>query len=106
VWYGRIGLVHLLQSRIAEAILWLEKARNVSPALPYIRSRLASAYALNGEIHRAVVEFAEARNLSSDDRYSSLARFLKTIEAGPPKIRGLFEATYFAGLRKAGLPEQ
>ena len=23
-----------------------------------------------------------------------------------PKIRGLFEATYFAGLRKAGVPEQ
>jgi TolB-like protein len=31
VWFGRIGLVHLLQSRINEAILWLEKARNANP---------------------------------------------------------------------------
>jgi hypothetical protein len=23
-----------------------------------------------------------------------------------PKVRALFEATYFAGLRKAGMPEQ
>ena len=25
---------------------------------------------------------------------------------GVPKIRALFEATYFAGLRKAGMPEE
>jgi hypothetical protein len=25
---------------------------------------------------------------------------------GDPKIRALFETTYFAGLRKAGMPEE
>jgi hypothetical protein len=25
---------------------------------------------------------------------------------GVPKVRALFEATYFAGLRKAGVPEE
>jgi hypothetical protein len=25
---------------------------------------------------------------------------------GVPKVRALFEATYFAGLRKAGMPEE
>jgi len=25
---------------------------------------------------------------------------------GVPKIRALYEATYFAGLRKAGMPEE
>jgi tetratricopeptide (TPR) repeat protein len=90
VWFGGIGLVHLLQSRIIEAIHWLEKARNANPTLPYVRSRLAAAYALNGEIERAAVELAEARNLSGDDRHSSIARFLKTTEAwGVPKIRAL-----------------
>jgi TolB-like protein len=41
VWFARIGLVHLLQSRIDEAILWLEKARNANPELPYVRCHLA-----------------------------------------------------------------
>jgi TolB-like protein/class 3 adenylate cyclase/Flp pilus assembly protein TadD len=111
VWDGRIGLVHLLQSRIAEAILWLEKARNANPALPYVRSRLAAAYALNGETERAGVELTEARKLSGDDRHSSIAKLLKAGETGSgywgvPKIRALYEATYFVGLRKAGMPEE
>ena len=111
VWYGRIGLVHLLQSRIDEAIIWLEKARNADPAVPYIRSRLASAYALNGETERAANELTEARRLSGDDRHSSIAKLLKTGETGSgywgvPKIRALYEATYLAGLRKAGMPEE
>jgi TolB-like protein/class 3 adenylate cyclase/Tfp pilus assembly protein PilF len=110
-WFGRIGLVHLLQSRTDKAIIWLERARNADPALPYVRSRLASAYALNGELERAVLELAEARNLTGDNRYSSLVYFLKAGETGSgywgvPKIRGLYEATYFAGLRLAGMPEE
>ena len=32
LWLGRIGRVHLLQSRIGEANIWLEKARNPVPA--------------------------------------------------------------------------
>jgi predicted Zn-dependent protease len=103
--------VHLLQSRIAEAILWLEKARNADPALAYVRSRLASAYALNGEIERSAAELTEARRLSRDNRYSSIAQLLKAGETSPgywgvPKIRALYEATYFAGLRRAGTPEE
>jgi hypothetical protein len=60
---------------------------------------------LNDELERAAVELAEARNLSGDDRYSSIARFLTTsIEAsGVPRIQALYEATLFAGLRKAGM---
>jgi len=73
VWFGRIGPVHLLQSRINEATLWLEKARTASPGLPYIHSRLASAHALNGETARAAAELAEARRLSGDHYYTSIA---------------------------------
>jgi len=50
-------------------------------------------------------ELAEARRLSPDDRYSSLAR-LRTVYYGSPKHNALREATYFAGLRKAGMPEE
>jgi tetratricopeptide (TPR) repeat protein len=73
IWYGRIGLTHLLQSHVDEAIFWLEKARSASPGLPYIRSRLASAHALRGETALAAAELTEARKLSGDDHYSSIA---------------------------------
>jgi tetratricopeptide (TPR) repeat protein len=106
-WYARIGIVHLLQSRTDDAILWLEKARRANPGLWYVPAYLASAYALKGETDRAAVELAEAKRLVGDDRFSSIAR-LKGIgffgppeTLGVPKIRALFETTYFAGLRKA-----
>jgi adenylate cyclase len=104
--YARIGRVHALQSRTDEAIVWFEKARSANPGMPQRHAALASAYALKGETDRGAAELAEARRLSGDDRYSSIAR-LKTIAYfGVPKIRALYEATYFAGLRKAGVPEE
>jgi TolB-like protein/class 3 adenylate cyclase/Flp pilus assembly protein TadD len=106
VWYQWIGMVHLLQSQIDEAILWLEKARSSNPAHPGIRSNLASAYALKGDTERAAVELAEARRLTSDDRYSSIARLKAVGYFGVPKVRALFETTYLAGLRLAGMPEE
>jgi adenylate cyclase len=105
-WYYAIGTVHLLQSRTDEAIVWLEKARSAIPAAPVFRSHLASAYALRSETERAAAELAEARRLVGDDRYSSIAHLQAVGYFGVPKIRVLFEATYFAGLRKAGMPEE
>ena len=106
IWYFRIGVAHLLQSHIDEAIVWLEKARSANSELPYAHSHLASAFALNGETERAAIELAEARRLSGDNRYSSFARLKAAQYWGVPKIRALYEATYFAGLRKAGMPEE
>jgi TolB-like protein/Flp pilus assembly protein TadD len=105
-WYQTIGFVHLLQSRTDEAIIWLEKARNHSPALSNIHAQLASAYALNGETDRAATELAEARRLAGGDRFSSIARMRAMGYFEVPKIRALYETTYFAGLRKAGVPEE
>jgi adenylate cyclase len=104
--YHRIGIVHLLQSRTDEAIHWVEKARNANPVHPLSRALLASAYALKGETERAAVELAEARKLSGDNRFSSLARLKAAQYFGVPKVRALFETTYLAGLRKAGVPEE
>ena len=73
---------------------------------------LAAAYALKGETERATAELSEARRLSRDDRYSSIARLRAAGLGGGanywgvPKIRALFEATFFTGLRKARMPEE
>jgi TolB-like protein/Flp pilus assembly protein TadD len=106
LFFSRIGCVHLLQSRTEEAIVWCEKARNATPAHPQFRTFLAAANALKGDVERAAAELAEARRLVGDDRYSTIAR-LRAVESwGVPKIRTLVETTYFAGLRKAGMPEE
>jgi adenylate cyclase len=104
-WYDWLGQVHLLESRTDEAIVWFEKARSVNPAISGPHLHLASAYALKGETERAAAELAEARRLSGEGSFSSIAR-LRRGYFGVPKIRVLYEATYFAGLRKAGVPEE
>jgi len=46
--------------------------------------------------------------LDGGDLFSSIAR-LKAFPGawqGVPKIRALYDPTYFAGLRKAGMPEE
>ena len=106
--YLVIGEVHLLQSRTDEAIVWLEKARIGNPASPWPHARLASAYALSGDLDRAAAELAEARRLRGEGSFSSIAKMKAGGSWGSlsPKTRALFEATYFAGLRKAGMPEE
>jgi len=104
-WFNWIGVVHLLQSRTDEAILWFEKARSANPAHPRHHAHLASAYALNGQTERAAAELAETQRLG-DGRWSSISRLRATENFGVPKIQAMYEATYIAGLRKAGMPEE
>jgi len=104
--YTRIGTTHLLQSRIDQAIVWLEKARNANPIHSAPHAYLASAYAIKGYNERASAELAEARRLSGDDRFLSIARIRAQRCWGAPKTRALWEGTYLAGLRKAGMPEE
>jgi adenylate cyclase len=106
--YYVIGTVHLLQSHIDEAIVWFERARSALPTVPFQRSRLAAAYALRGETERAAAELTEAQRLDGGDLFSGINRLRAFPGAwqGVPKIRALYEATYFAGLRKAGMPEE
>jgi tetratricopeptide (TPR) repeat protein len=104
--YLWIGRAHLLQSRVDEAIPWFERARIANPEFAVPHVYLASAYALKGDTERGAIELAEARRLSFQDRFSSLARLRAVGYWGVPKVRELFEATFFAGLRKAGMPEE
>jgi hypothetical protein len=99
-------MVHMLQSRIDHAILWFEKARRANPEFRLPHAYLASAYALKGELGRAAEELAEARRVTADDRYSSISRLRTAEYYGAPKVVSLFEVTYFAGLHKAGVPQE
>jgi adenylate cyclase len=106
--YMWLGTAHLLQGHTNEAIVWFGKARSASPEIYWPHASLASAYALKGDKERAAAELAEARKLPGGDLFSSIAN-LKAYPGGwrgEPKIRQLYEATYFAGLRKAGMPER
>ena len=103
-WYGRLGVMELLQSHADEAITWLEKAKNENARLAFVHAYLAAAYALKGEAERARAALAEAQQLSN--AYSSLANVEKSNWYDNPEIRRLAETTYFAGLRRAGIPEE
>jgi adenylate cyclase len=104
--YIRIGHSHLLQSCPDEAIPWLERARGAVPEIPFVHALLASAHGLKGDIGRAAAELAKARRLSADNRWSSIAHWNAVGYFGVPKVRTLMEATYIAGLRKAGIPDE
>jgi TolB-like protein len=105
-WYFRIGLAHLLQSRIDEAILWLERARNANTALAFIHAYLACAYALKGETEPAAAELRETQRVSRDGRFSSITRLKEMGYFGVPTVRARYESICFVGLRKAGMPEE
>jgi adenylate cyclase len=103
-WYGRIGVIHLLRSHTDEAIGWLEKANSENARLAFVHAYLAAAHGLKGETKRAKEALADAQRLSK--AYSSLARVEKINWYDNKEIRALAEATYFPGLRRAGIPEE
>jgi TolB-like protein/DNA-binding winged helix-turn-helix (wHTH) protein/Tfp pilus assembly protein PilF len=105
-WYYRIGLVHLLQSRADEAIFWLKKARNAAPGLLYVPAHLVSAYALKGESELAAAALVETRRLNPDGLYSTIANVKARYPRPAPTVAALYENTFYAGLRKAGVPDE
>jgi TolB-like protein/DNA-binding winged helix-turn-helix (wHTH) protein len=106
VLHWRIGVVHLVQSHVDEAVATFEKSRSINPKLVEAHAYLAAAYGLKEEVERAAAELAEARALNRDGRYSSIAQLAATEKFGVPKLRALFEETYLAGLHKAGMSEE
>ena len=64
------------------------------------RTSASRRIAARGETGRAAAELGEARRLSADGRFSSIARLKAAQYFGVPKVRALYEATYLVGLRK------
>jgi adenylate cyclase len=107
VWYFRIGQARLLQSRVDEAIGWLEKAHNENSAYPFVDAWLAAAYGLQGNLPRAAAELADARKLSANGSPTNVAAArITSARDFAPGTQALLETTYLAGLRQAGVPEE
>jgi len=106
--FSWLGLAHLLQSHADEAIVWFDKARGAMPAASGPHINLAAAYGFNGEIERATAELAEVRRLRHGDFGLSIAGVKSSAawRTSTPKTLAMAEATFFAGLRKAGVPEE
>jgi hypothetical protein len=100
----------LFQSHVGQAISLLEKARTAYATrqnewILQVHSWLAAAYALNGETSRPADELAEARK--SSEYPASIAQYRRqAISRANPSVQSWFDATYFKGLRPAGLPEE
>ena len=47
-----------------------------------------------------------SRLASGGGRFLSIAHSKTVFDFGVPKVRALYETTFFAGLRKAGMPEE
>jgi len=107
VWYFRIGQARLLQSRVDEAISWLEKAHDKNAAYAFVPAWLAAAYGLKGDLPHAAAELVDARRLDGNGAPASIAaaRAVSIRDFAAPRAQALLEATYLAGLRQAGVPE-
>ena len=106
LFYIRIGFAHLLQSRTDEAIVWCEKARNATPAHPHL-PHIPCLCLCSQRRHRT--RRRRARRSPQAGRRRSLFQHRPLAGRrtwGVPKVRALVETTYFAGLRKAGVPEE
>jgi TolB-like protein/class 3 adenylate cyclase len=104
IFYFRIGEAHLLQSRLDQAVSWLEKARGASPNLWFVHAWLAAAWALKGDLENARAELAVARALQGTGFERGVAHIADRFVG--PESRSRFETVIRAGLRKAGFPEE
>jgi adenylate cyclase len=103
--YWSLGLAHLLQGQITEAIEWLTKARAANPHIYYIDLDLAAALALNGDVsggHDALTASFKLRP-EINSMVRQRARWAYT---NNPAYRAMAEKTIDVGLRKAGMPEE
>jgi TolB-like protein/Tfp pilus assembly protein PilF len=105
--YGMLGASHLFLGHTEQAIAFLRRARTEMPRYWWHHVRLAGALGLKGDIDEAQAEIAEMLKLKPEA--NSVAR-LRAIEAstggGDPRRQALVEKTIYAGLRRAGFPEE
>ena len=105
--YLFIGLSHLFVGRTDEAMGFLRKARAQNFRIWYVRLTLAGALGLTGDLEEAHGDIAEALKLKPE--ISSIVKwraYLMTTGHASAPWQALMEKTVYAGLRRAGFPEE
>jgi adenylate cyclase len=89
---------------VDETIDLLRKVRAANPRFWFIPLALASALGLKGDRDEAKRALAEAIKLRPE--VNSLARWRDLYWEGNPQYLALAEKTVYAGLRRAGFPDE
>jgi tetratricopeptide (TPR) repeat protein len=105
--YASLGANHLFLGRTDQAIYFGRRARAENSGVWWIRLCLAGALALNGDLDEAQVEIAEALKLKPEVNTVAQWRAIgATMGIGGPRFQTLMEKTIYAGLRRAGFPDE
>ena len=83
----------------------MKKGSALLRAWPGVHGYLASAYALKGDSELTAAELAEARKLGGE-RWQSIGRIRAGTRYEVPANRAFADATFYKGLRKAGMPKE
>jgi tetratricopeptide (TPR) repeat protein len=105
--YVNLANCRLFLDRVEEAIGAYRRARALGPGVWFVHLGLAGALGLSGDIDEAKIEIAEMLKLKPE--MNSIARWraiLTTMGFGHPQYWALRDKTTFAGLRRAGFPEE
>jgi len=105
--YAHLAGCHLFLGRTDEAVTLYRKARALNPGIWYTHILLAGALGLRGDIDEAKSEIAETLKLKSDANSIVRLRAINLTQGfGSPQIQALRDKTIYAGLRRAGFPEE
>ena len=105
--YGLLGRSHLFLGHTDQAIAFLRKARTELPGYWEHHGALAGALGLKGDIDEARAEIEEMLKLKPEVISVARWRVIRaTTGGGDPRNQALWEKTVYAGVRRAGFPEE
>jgi adenylate cyclase len=105
--YANLGRCQLFLGRIDEAVESFRRARTLAPGIWYVHLELAAALGLRGDIEEAQSEIAEALKIKREVNSIAQWRAIAVTQGfGHPQFQALREKTSYAGLCRAGFPEE
>jgi TolB-like protein len=104
-YYWALGSADLVSGRVDDAVSLLSKGRAANPRLYFIHLWLAGSLALKGDLDAARSAVAEAVKLRPE--INSVASWrAENLFYTNPRFTALAEKTLYAGLRRAGFPDE
>ena len=103
--YAGLGVCQLLLSHVDQAIDLLTRARAANPRIWIIHFWIAGAFGLQGKLAEAKAALAEALQLKPEVNSLAAYRTHRPWDANP-QFTALADKTLYAGLRRAGFPDE